>query len=375
MRVLRVDMNYPRDISPGGGQHVYYNSFCSDYDELILISKKNGNLLPNRPGVKIIEINQDEGSLAQYSDNILKKIWAFFGKLIAQYKFLSKSKRYIKEFKPQVVHLYSPIPIFCGIYSKWKFGSKVLISLHGSDMLRISKNNFMGIVFRFADAIVSVSDNTMELENNSYINKPIRYIGNGVDLKLFKNKHKERKNIFIHIGGLRWQKGQEYLLHGFALFLKDKKDYILEIIGDGPRRKELEDLCCQLNISDNVVFEGIQGREQIVDMLNVSKAFVLTSVSEGFPKVIIEAMATGTPVISSDVGNVKSVIMDSGIIFPQKSPDAVADAMKQIVSSQEEWIRHSSLSEKYSEEYSWEMQAKKLHHIYNEILVGNQKSK
>lgn len=368
LKILRVGMNYPRDISPGGGQHVYYNSYCSDYEELIVISKKEGEIKKNRDGVRIIEIDQKEGSLGLYSDNPLKKVGAFFRKLFAQFRFLQSSRKHIDIYRPDLVHVYTPIPIFVGLYAKIRYGSKIVVSLHGSDMLRISHNKFMGIVFRFVDAIVSVSDNTMGLEKNRWINKPIRYIGNGVDLQMFTNKRKVRQNKFIHVGSLRWQKGQEYLINGFALFLKNHSDYLLEIIGQGPKKEELEELCSQLGIKDNVVFRGVQGRESIAESLNTAKAFVLTSVSEGFPKVIIEAMATGTPVISSDAGNVKNVILDSGIIFPAKSSESVAKAMSEIIASSDEWSHLSALSEKYAAEYSWERQAEKLDNIYNEIL-------
>ncbi len=370
LKVLRVGMNYPKDTHPGGGQQIYYNSYCSNYEELLIIEKKEGILRENRPGVHIVEINQHEGSLGLYSDSFIKKIRSLFGKISSLYKFYKYSKKYIDDFRPEIVHLYTPIPFMCGLYAKRKYGSKVVISLHGSDMLRISKNKIYGVVLRIADAIVSVSDNTMSIEKNPLINKPIQYIGNGVDLHQFTNKHSKRENKFVHIGSLRWQKGQEYLINGFALFLQDHPDYELEIIGKGPRREELENLCSQLGIKDKVDFRGVQGRESIAESLNMAKAFVLTSVSEGFPKVIIEAMGTGTPVISSDAGNVKSVIMDSGIIFPKKSVEAVSMAMNNIIESKDKWINYSRLSEKYAAEYSWERQAEKLDNIYQELLKG-----
>lgn len=156
------------------------------------------------------------------------------------------------------------------------------------------------------------------------------------------------------------------MIDGFALFLKKYPDYKLVVIGEGPEQNTLQSKCDALGISDRVEFKGTQGREAIVQELNRSKAFVLTSVSEGFPKVIIEAMATGTPVISSDAGNIKKVVGNVGIIFPMKDNQEVCKAMEDIV-TYGNWKELSRMSEEIGREYSWEKVVDKLERIYLEV--------
>ncbi|MDO4556880.1 MAG: glycosyltransferase, partial [Lachnospiraceae bacterium] len=145
-------------------------------------------------------------------------------------------------------------------------------------------------------------------------------------------------------------------------------DFKLVIIGDGDERAKLESLCVELGVGAAVEFRGTQGRQYISDELNKSVAFVLTSVSEGFPKVIIEAMATGTPVIASDSGNVKNVIGDYGIIFPCKNSHAVCSAMNDIINDDQFYKECAKRVEERAQQYSWEHTVEKLDTIYRSLL-------
>lgn len=368
IKILRIGMTYPRDNEPGIGQHSRYHSLYSDYDELILTTKREGNLVANRPGVRVVEIDAKNTKLGVYGDGKVKRIVAAIRKIKGQLDFIKLSKPYIDDFKPDLVHVYTPIPIGGAIYAKKKYGAKIIMSLHGSDALRLSKVPFLAKILIIPDAIVTVSENMIDILPPVKLKRPIINIGNGVDLDIFKPMNRKREKQFIHVANLRWQKGQEYLLEGFGLFCKNHPDYVLKIIGDGEEKNRLLTMCKELDILDKVYFLGTCSRDFIANELNKSQAFVLTSVSEGFPKVIIEAMATGTPVISSDSGNVKQVVGDSGIIFPVKDGKAVARAMEDIISDSECWNKMSAQSKEIATHYGWESHVKKLNAVYEEVL-------
>jgi glycosyltransferase involved in cell wall biosynthesis len=107
-------------------------------------------------------------------------------------------------------------------------------------------------------------------------------------------------------------------LNAFGIFLKENPDYDLIIVGEGEERDFLTSQIDELMISENVCLYGIRQRDEIAVLLNQSEFFVLSSVIEGFPKAILESMACGTPVISFDVGNVSSIIQDSGVIVKKR---------------------------------------------------------
>lgn len=369
LRILRVSMTYPRDTAPGYGLHGYYYSMYSDYDELILTAKRDGVMPKNREGVRIVEIDEKITALATYKENKLRRLLSFIRKITEQIRFLYKSKRYIDDFKPDVVHIFTPIPILCGMYARKKCGSKIVMSLHGSDALRMSKVRLFARILEIPDAVVVVGEDMIDvLPADVKTKRPIVCIGNGVDLQVFTNQHKPREKQFIHVGNLRWQKGQEYLIKGFAEFYSLHPDYRLVMIGEGEEREKLQSLCVNLGVQEVVEFRGTQGRQYIADELNKSRAFVLTSVSEGFPKVIIEAMATGTPVISSDVGNIRKVVGDSGIIFEPKNVEAVYAAMTEIVNNELHWTELSDEAARLAQSYSWEAVVDKLDAVYRDVL-------
>lgn len=368
LRVLRIGMTYPRDVSPGIGLHMFYHSLYSEYDELIITAKREGVMPKNRQGVKIVEIENENPKMGTYNQSKIKRFKLFLNKLRSQRSFLNKSKKYIDEFLPDLVHVYSPIPILCGIYARRKYGSKIVMSLHGSDVYRISQTKILGKVLEIPDVVTAVSENMEDALPKVNLKRPIQYIGNGADLEVFKNNHLNRKKQFIHVANLRWQKGQKYLIEGFAEFLQNHGEYRLLIIGEGEERENLKKRCKELKVENSVVFMGTQGRSFIADQLNESKAFVLTSVTEGFPKVIIESMATGTPIISTDVGNVRRVVGAAGIIIEPKKPEKIREAMEQMIASEEHWNRMSVEGEKNSSQFSWENHVVKLMQVYGQLM-------
>ena len=199
------------------------------------------------------------------------------------------------------------------MYCRVRFGSKYVMSLHGTDAIRIKHGRAMRFLLRFPDVVVTVGESMRADLEGVKTKAPIECIGNGVDTAQFVNEKYRRKKQIIQVGSFRWQKGKQYLIEAFAKFHARHSDYRLVLVGDGPLRAEMEKLASQLGIRDSVDFLGVQDRQAIAEHLNHSIAFVLSSVSEGFPKVIYEAMATGTPVIATRVAGVESVIKDSGI--------------------------------------------------------------
>ncbi|MCH8290361.1 glycosyltransferase [Candidatus Poribacteria bacterium] len=128
------------------------------------------------------------------------------------------------------------------------------------------------------------------------------------------------------IARLEFVKGHEYLFEAAKIVLKQFPQTRFLIIGDGPRRTELERLVAELDISSNVIFLGI--RFDVPELLSLCDVFVLpTSIREGLPLVLAEAMAASKPIVGTRVGGVPEVIVDgeTGFIVPPKDTQALAD--------------------------------------------------
>ena len=114
------------------------------------------------------------------------------------------------------------------------------------------------------------------------------------------------------VAGFRIEKDHETLLKALA---KLSNEYKLILVGDGHRRKEIEDFIKFLQVEDRVTLVGV--RNDVIGLLKMSDIAVLSSHWEGFGLAAVEAMAAGTPVVASNVEGLKQVVENGGILFEQ----------------------------------------------------------
>jgi glycosyltransferase involved in cell wall biosynthesis len=128
-------------------------------------------------------------------------------------------------------------------------------------------------------------------------------------------------------------KGHGVLLEALRQ-LRDREVAIrLTMVGEGPKRHELEQLARDLDIASMVTFAGAVGREHVRRYYAEADAFCLSSFAEGVPVVLMEAMAMGLPVVAADVMGVGELVEDnaSGLLVRPGRPDLLADALERLV--------------------------------------------
>jgi glycosyltransferase involved in cell wall biosynthesis len=190
---------------------------------------------------------------------------------------------------------------------------------------------------------IGVSKNISDYASNYYRIENIPYIYNGRRFNSSSSKtdlrSKIRKSfdigdddiVFISVGRFYPQKNYRFLIETFKKVIDRQRNTILLMAGDGELRAELEHFATEIGLSDKVRFLGI--RNDIADLLAASDVFVLTSDWEGLPLTVIEAMASGKPVIATAVGGVPELIADglNGILVPPGDGTALAKAMVRMV--------------------------------------------
>lgn len=170
----------------------------------------------------------------------------------------------------------------------------------------------------------------------------ITTIYNGVDTALFapaenRGGFKQRllgidpdQFLFGTVGNLRPVKGQDLLIRAAAKVITQHPDTHLVLVGEGNERKKLEELCAQLKVEHNVHFLG--ARSDVPELLHAFDVFTLTSYKEGCPNSVLEAMASGVPVISTEFGGAARLISaEVGIIIPERDEIALADALISLI--------------------------------------------
>ena len=214
-------------------------------------------------------------------------------------------KKLKKAFGADVSYSFGDIANVSNAMSKRK-GEKCILSVHGFGS--VPKSRLSGMVYgwlcRTADITACVSKQISNAMHSAtgISREKFTTLYNPYNIRLIREKAQSRKNLphpcFIAVGRLEEVKGYENLLHAFALVNKQIPEAKLLFVGDGSCRTALEKLTGNLNLTDSVLFAGMQ--ENPYAWLAGADAFVLSSYSEGFPNAMIEAMACGLPVVSVD---------------------------------------------------------------------------
>lgn len=191
----------------------------------------------------------------------------------------------------------------------------IVTTLHGTDITLVGKDSSYEPVVTFAinqsDGVTAVSDS---LKRDTYANfkidKEIEVIPNFIDLERFSKKAKDHfrkavapngERLVVHTSNFRKVKRVQDVVHVFNRIRKEIPSKLL-LIGDGPERHNIEQLCRELDLCDDIRFLGKQ--DMIEEILSICDLFVMPSETESFGLAALEAMACQVPVISSNAGGI-----------------------------------------------------------------------
>lgn len=219
-----------------------------------------------------------------------------------------------------------------------------------SKLERIPLNKFFPLVNTFNEDKLKVSIDSVDIKKELGLSENDFIVGN--------------------IASLCKRKGQSNLIKAFHLII-DKIPYakLIFVGGDDPAyKKELLSLVCSLGLSDKVLFLG--KRENIVDYFNIIDIFVLSSLSEGIPLVMLEAMFMQIPVIATEVGGVSEVIAnnENGILLKSNDVEGLANAILELFNNRQEQKRLACEGKRtVLEKFSAQRYVKQLEGLYIQL--------
>ncbi len=239
-------------------------------------------------------------------------------------------KKVIREFRPDVIHthLYVVPYVLLAAPRKIKKYHTVhnMADKEAEGLLRI----FMRVAYKMGNFVpVTISPYCRKSFEDLYrYKKEIPCIYNGIDTDKFRPLPEAHEGVrLVCVGRFEPQKNQKLLLRAFAEVHKQCPEAILELVGDGYLRSELEALVAELGLGDCVIMEGVSA--DVAGRLNRADVFVLSSDFEGLPVSVLEAMACGLPVVSTDAGGTRDIVIneENGLIVPVGDQAALQDAM------------------------------------------------
>ena len=328
------------NLEAGGAERVLLNIIRNidrrRFTPVLYLFSKKGTLLPLVPRDTEI-ISLDDVHVPE-----IFGLWFFF--------LFKRIRAQLRGIRPDILLSFMWYPNAIAIITKklMRGNVKVIVSERTSTSIYSSKrdNNWRNFIIRFlyprANLIVSPSRKIAQnIISQSVPRSKVRVIHNPVDISAISKHAKEeiehqwyrkKESIVIAVGRLGNEKGFDYLIKAIALLAGEGIQCKLIILGEGKEKENLLRLVEKLGLNDRVSFEGFQ--ENPYKYLARSTVFVLSSLYEGFPNVLLEAMALGIPSVATRCPTGPDEIITEGvdgILVPPADEKAIADAIKKLL--------------------------------------------
>jgi phosphatidylinositol alpha-mannosyltransferase len=290
----------------------------------------------------------------------------------AKMKYLAQDSRY------DVIHLNGPIfpnlSYFALKYSRTRTistfhtSSEKVSGFGGSSFKRI-----FGNINAKIDVMIAVSKQAQRT-NEMYIPGTYHIVPLGIDVRRFTpqgDKCSEiARNSILFVGRMDPRKGLHRLLRAFRVVKREMPDAVLYVVGSGPAHAKYERMAVDYGIRDAIVFKGAVSISQLPEYFR--SATVYTSPAEGgesFGLVLLEAMASGAPVVASRIAGYDEVIEDgrNGLMVDTDDPAAYSECLLKVLQSAK--LRHSLIAEGLKDvttKYSWDIIGRRIEQFYYE---------
>lgn len=300
------------------------------------------------------------------------------GVIVFYYKVYST----LQKIKPDIVHAQQISMSFHSFLRKIIFGTPYVVFARGiyfSDVNKLQKILYI-LSLKFSNALIVMSD-FMKTQFLPYYKGKMYVIPNGIELEKYrpnvKNSIRSKYNIqneekiILFIGRLHAIKGINDIIHALPI-IKEKIPHVrLVLIGpDQGEKTSLEQLIHTYGLEKEVILTGQVKPEDMQEYLHASDIFVLPSLSEGFPNVILEAMAAGLPVVSTNVSGIPEVIMDgqNGFLVNPRSPEEIAEKSVKLLTDDLLYRKISQNNIEKVKNYSLENVIQKIEAVYRACI-------
>lgn len=260
----------------------------------------------------------------------------------------------------------------------------VIVSARGSDINVYPSYRLIRPMIcwtlRQASALIAVSAALKsEMAALGVDENKIRVVPNGVDSERFHNSNREeaRKRLslplngqlIVSVGALIPLKGHELLIRAFSRIATERGNARLCILGEGPNRSELEQLIAKLGLEGRIQLRGKRPNEELPLWFNAADMSCLASTREGWPNVITESLACGTPVVATRVGGIPEILHSPELgVLTEQSEESLAAGLEQALSKK--WDRREI--SRVTRERTWETVAREVEAIILEQIEKHQ---
>lgn len=294
-------------------------------------------------------------------------------------------KIYIEE-KIDIVHTHSPVPFMAdvAVFAAHNLNIPTVSTYHSGGMKKgkvwtdviiyFYEQYFLRAMLRKTNKVVTVHQAFMK-KNYPEVAYKTSFIPTGVDLERFSPTPLPETEMVTFVGRIEhsssW-KGIEQLLQAMVLVIADRPEAKLTLVGGGDALEHYKERAKTLGIEKSVTIAGPKFKDDLVKAYAATTLICLpsTSDSEAFSVTLVEAMASGRPIIGTTIGGTPQVIEEgkNGLLVAPKDPKALAHAILRILSDKTFAQAMGDYGARKSKEFSWEIQTEKYKKLFSDVL-------
>lgn len=379
MNLLIINYEFP-PVGGGGGIAAYYIArelSRKDYTVTVLTSHfKELRWYEEVEGIHVYRVpvmrkRRDYCSVAEMASFILTS----FPMLL----YLLFKHRY------DLIHIFFGVPSGpLGYIAKKLFGIPYLIRMGGGDVPGFRPFQYkrlytvlppvLKLLFRNAAFLVANSEGLRNMAKDVFPEFPIEVIPNGLDTHRFTNGNarapaEEVRILFV--SRLIKRKGLQFLIDAIPEVRKQVNyPFVIKVVGDGPDEKALITQTEQLGIGEYFRFYGYVEHGKLPEYYLNADIFVLPSLAEGMPNVVLEAMGSGLPIVATHVPGSEELVKDgeNGFVLPPRDSKALAQSLVTLINQRTLQEEMGRCSKKIAQEYTWDIVIKKYIALYQQMV-------
>ncbi len=297
------------------------------------------------------------------------------------------ARKLIKKNNYDLTHSFFTVPT--GVLSlifKWQFKLPYIVSLRGSDVPGYSERfdklykfitPIIHKIWHQAKFVVTNSKGLTELAKKSDPQQKFLEIFNGIDTTFYQpNKRtledKKREFRILLASRLTRRKGFNYAIDAFARLVKKYPQIKIQIAGgEGNAMAELKEQVRKLKLADKINFSGLYTKEESPAIYNWADIFVMPSLNEGMSNNLLEALASGLPVLMTPTGGAEELVIDgkNGYLIKMKDVDSIVEKISLLIDNLQKCEILGVKSREIAENMSWFSVAEEYINLYNKIDV------
>lgn len=295
--------------------------------------------------------------------------WLLAERVAHIHRFCYRVVRDAAAATPDLVHVHSPMyaPVLAWAARR---GIPTVLTFHGSEVRVLARSWLLRRAARRARVLLCVAESAAPEIRRLFPDHEVGVAGNGVDLEAFRPEDgAARQPTVLAVGSLRWHKDHATLLRAFAALAPAHPEWRLRLLGGGELRSELEALATELGLCDRVELPGQVKVARLRRELAAAAVFAMSSVTEGLPKALLEAMAAGCACVATDVGDCRTALRGTGAVVAPGDPAALAAALRLLLADPAARARLGAAARDRAADYSWDAYRDRHYDLYTRLLA------